>query len=169
MSSCGDASKKSDEVVEEEVVEVTYSSFGTEITPDGAIDFVEMTDKFKNLEEGDTIPIKFASTISEVCQKKGCWMKMDLDGEEDAFVRFTDYGFFVPFNAGDHKAIVEGSAFISVVSVEELQHYAKDAGKSEEEINQITEPEKRFLIRADGVLIEDIALAETETEVSNEE
>lgn len=135
--------------------EVTYSSFGEEITLENAISQAEMLEKFQNMKEGDTVPIKFKSTILDVCQKKGCWMSMDLEGDKDAFVRFTDYGFFVPLDAENQESIVEGRAFLSIISVDELKHYAKDGGKSQEEIDAITEPRITWAIQADGVLIED--------------
>jgi len=51
------------------------------------------------------------------------------------------------------EVIVEGKVFINEVPVEELQHYAEDAGKTPEEIAAITEPEKTFSFEADGVLL----------------
>lgn len=149
-----------------ETPEITYTGFGAEITSDNAIAQVEMLEKFQNLKEGDTIPIRFKSNILEVCQKKGCWMSMDLDGDKDAFVRFTDYGFFVPLDAGNQESIVEGRAFLSVVTVDELKHYAKDGGKSQEEIDAITEPKITYAIQADGVLIQN-RIAEPTTETVN--
>jgi len=136
-------------------IAATYTSFGEEITLDQAITQEEMLEKFHNMKEGDTIAIKFKSTILDVCQKKGCWMKMDLEGDKDAFVRFTDYGFFVPLDAADQESIVEGRAFLSIVTVDEQKHYAKDGGKSQEEIDAITEPKITYAIQADGVLIQD--------------
>ena len=44
-------------------------------------------------------------------------------------------------------------AFVTEISVNELKHYAEDAGKSEEEIAEITEAEKTFAFEADGVLL----------------
>ena len=78
---------------------------------------------------------------------------MQLDtGEEQVFVKFKDYGFFVPTDAsGD--AIVEGKAYLEEVTVEELQHMAKDGGKTEAEIAAITEPKRELRFMADGVLI----------------
>lgn len=166
MMSCSSEATK---IVENEVDEPTYVSFGSEITPDGAISMEEMAEIYKNLEEGDTISVKFFSEVLDVCQKKGCWMKMDLEGEEKAFIRFTDYGFFVPFNAGNHEAIVEGRAFKTVISVDELKHYAKDAGDSQEEIDAITEPEITYAFQADGVLIKDIALEDLVADEGSEE
>ncbi len=36
-----------------------------------------------------------AGTITNVCQKKGCWMTIAEDSVE-MFIRFKDYGFFMP-------------------------------------------------------------------------
>ena len=71
----------------------------------------------------------------------------------EAFVKFEDYSFFVPKNAQNKEVIVNGKAFVSVESVEDLQHYAKDAGKSQEAIDSITEPKVTYSFMADGVLI----------------
>lgn len=141
--------------------EVTYSKFGSEITADGAIDKAEMAKIYKNLKEGDTVSVKFKSEIIEVCQKKGCWMSMDLDDDNVAFIRFTDYGFFVPMNAEDQNVIVEGRAFVSITSIDELKHYAKDAEKSQEEIDAITEPETTYSFLADGALIQEMTSTPT--------
>lgn len=80
-------------------------------------------------------------------------MKMQLAGDDTSFVKFKDYGFFVPLNADDSEAIVSGKAFVDVVSVEELKHYAKDAGKSAAEIAKITKPEITYSFLASGVYI----------------
>ncbi|MEE3999803.1 DUF4920 domain-containing protein [Tenacibaculum sp. FZY0031] len=132
---------------------IAYASFGNEITDIDAISAEEMRAKFKSLKKGDTLNIKFASTINEVCKKKGCWMKLDLGKEEESMVRFKDYGFFMPLNADHKEVVVNGKAFVTEISVDELQHYAKDAGKSEEEIANITEPKYTYAFEADGVLM----------------
>lgn len=141
-----------EETVNEETA-VNYETFGEKIVADNALSEAEMLEAYKNLKAGDTVEVKFKSTIKDVCQKKGCWMSMELPGEEDSFIRFKDYGFFVPLNAGEQEAVVEGKAFISETSVAELKHYAKDEGKSQEEIDKITEPEITYGFMANGVLI----------------
>ncbi|HPG48338.1 MAG TPA: DUF4920 domain-containing protein, partial [Petrotogaceae bacterium] len=83
----------------------------------------------KYVKKGDTLVVQFESNIKSVCKKKGCWMNMELKGDDKSFVKFKDYGFFVPLNADNSDAIVNGKAFVDVESVEELRHYAKDAGK----------------------------------------
>ena len=58
----------------------------------------------------------------------------------------------MPLNA-EGDVVMNGKAYVSETSVEELRHYAEDAGKSEEEITAITEPERTFSFEADGVLL----------------
>ncbi len=154
--------KDADEPVEKEVkvlatndVKVDYVSFGSKISQDKALTSQQILDKYKSLKTGDTVAIKFKSKIKSVCKKKGCWMRLELPNAKESFVRFKDYGFFVPLNAdeGNHEAIVSGKAFVTETSVAELKHYAKDGGKSQEEIDKITEPKFTYAFLADGVLI----------------
>ena len=70
--------KKTDKVVEEAKQEIAFASFGDKITSDKAMTSAEMFDTFKALKAGDTVSVKFASSIKEVCTKKGCWMKLPL-------------------------------------------------------------------------------------------
>ncbi len=130
-----------------------YVSFGAKMNSDKAIGKTEMLKKYKTMKTGDTVAVQFKSVIKEVCKKKGCWMSMELPDDKEAFVKFKDYGFFVPLNADNSEAIVSGKAYIDVVSVAELQHFAKDGGKSQEEINKIVAPKVTYAFQADGVLI----------------
>lgn len=136
-------------------VEPKYASFGKKITKDGAISKEQVTAKFKKLRKGDTLNVKFNSKIVDVCSKKGCWMNLELAKGEKAFVKFKDYAFFMPLNAAGSDVIINGKAFVSIESVDELRHYAKDAGKSKAEIEKITKPETSYSFVADGVLIKE--------------
>ncbi len=132
---------------------VTYASFGDKIKADNSITKEEMLAKYKTLKAGDTLNVKVATKINEICQNKGCWMTLDLGNSEKAFVKFKDYGFFVPMNAQKRETVVEGKAFIQETPVAELKHYAEDEGKSAEEVAKITEPKKEYRFLANGVLI----------------
>jgi hypothetical protein len=132
---------------------VSYAKFGDSISSENAITNSEMMEKFASLKEGDTLSVKFKSSINEVCQKKGCWMTLALADNKEVFVKFKDYGFFVPKNAQEKEVIVNGKAFVSIESVDVLKHYAKDAGKSQAAIDSITEPKVTYSFMADGVLI----------------
>ncbi len=115
---------------------------------------VEMAfEKYKSLKPGDTINITFKSKVNSVCSAKGCWMRLEMPNDTESFVKFKDYGFFVPKDIAESEAIVHGKAFVTGTSVEDLKHYAKDAGKSEEEIAAITAPELTYGFTADGVYL----------------
>ena len=130
-----------------------YASFGEKFKVNRVYNKAEMLKKYKKLKKGDTLVVQFESNIKSVCKKKGCWMNMELAGDDKSFVKFKDYAFFVPLNADNSEAIVSGKAFVEVESVEELRHYAKDGGKSAAEIAKITKPETTYSFMADGVYI----------------
>ena len=70
------------------------------------------------------------------------------------FVKFKDYGFFVPKTGVESKmAYISGNISKDTISVERLRHYAVDAGKSLDEIEKIINPEIRLFFLADGVAI----------------
>ncbi len=134
--------------------EVSYQVFGDSITKDNAITKEEMLVKYESMKPTDTLDVKFISEIKTTCKKKGCWMTLNLANEKEAFIKFKDYAFFVPKEgAENHTAIVSGKAFIEETSVDQLKHEAKDAGKTQAEIDQITQPSKNYRFMADGVLI----------------
>lgn len=134
-------------------VKENFASFGEKISTDSVLTSLEMFEKYKSLKVKDTIQVKFRSKIESVCQAKGCWMNLELADNQSAFVKFKDYGFFMPLNSADSETIVSGKAFISVESVEELKHYAKDEGKSQAAIDSIIAPKTNYSFLANGVLI----------------
>ncbi len=152
LFSCKGQEEKQAETNDSQEVAMEYKSFGDQITDDAVISNEEMSEKFKTLKPGDTLSVKFMGEVSSVCQSKGCWMTMDM-GEEEAMVKFKDYGFFMPKDIAGQDVIVSGKAFVEEVSVDEQRHYAEDAGKSKEEIAAITAPKRTLSITSDGVLI----------------
>lgn len=133
-------------------LEESYSSFGEKISDKNLLSKKEIIETYKNLKVGDTAIVKFAAKVNEVCQSKGCWMRLNI-GDQEAMVKFKNYGFFMPKNIADKEVIVHGKAFVAEISIEEQRHYAEDAGKSEEEIAVIIEVEKTLSFEADGVLL----------------
>lgn len=132
---------------------ISYAKFGDSISSEEALSASEMMEKFAALKEGDTLSVKFKTTINEICQNKGCWMTLDLTDGAEAFVKFKDYGFFVPMNAQERDVIVEGKAFMEETPIAELKHYAEDEGKSKAAIDSIIAPKREFKFLAHGVLI----------------
>ena len=160
ISSCKNENKQSEEnkditqnVSKEQ--DITYSSFGKEINDADALSANKMATHFESMTIGDSIDTKMIARVDEVCQAKGCWMKLDLENGEQVMVKFKDYGFFMPMDIAGKEVVLNGKAFVNEVPVDEQRHYAEDAGKSAEEIAKITEPKKTFSFVADGVLLKE--------------
>ncbi len=124
-----------------------YNSFGKKINSKNAKNVSELV-KNSSIEN-----VKVIGEVESVCQAKGCWMKVKLENGETMRVTFKDYGFFVPKDIAGQKIIFQGNPEIKTTSVEELKHYAKDAGKSDSEINTITKPKTELTFVAEGVLV----------------
>ena len=106
------------------------------------------------LAVNDSVQVKVEGIINSICQKKGCWMYVELNEETEMLVRFKDYGFFVPMDASGSTALIEGMAKVDTLSVEWLKHLKEDAKASQEEIDAITEPQIMYSIaEATGVII----------------
>ncbi|WP_295833507.1 DUF4920 domain-containing protein [uncultured Winogradskyella sp.] len=135
-----------------ETKELAYSSYGKEITDTDALSSERLMAHFDTMKVGDTLNTKMKGAITEVCSKKGCWMKLDIGNDKIVRVTFKDYGFFMPLDATG-EVVVNGIAYIKETSVADLKHYAEDAGKSAKEIAKITEPEVTMSFEADGVLL----------------
>ena len=127
-------------------------SFGDQITAEGAISPAELTSSMEGKNEIELVKVK--GDVTSVCKKKGCWMKMDMGDGNEMRITFKDYGFFVPKDCDGKIAVIQGKAYIQETPVDELQHYAQDAGKSEAEIAAITEPKRELTFEATGVIIE---------------
>ena len=149
---CNTTEKKETVVAESQAKELAYQSFGADFEAGKVLAQKEALEKYSALELGDTIPMTFQSEVNSVCQKKGCWMRMDMGGEE-ALVTFKDYTFFMPKDLAGQEVVVTGKAFLEERSVEDQRHFAEDAGKTKEEIESITETKKTYSFIATGVLV----------------
>lgn len=99
--------------------------------------------------------IRIEGEVLSTCPMKGCWMKVKAD-KDTILVRFKDYGFFVPTDGvTGNKTIINGKLKVDTLSIDLLRHYAEDAGKSHEKINEINNPEVSLTFLADGVIIKE--------------
>ncbi|MGB2386932.1 MAG: DUF4920 domain-containing protein [Flavobacteriaceae bacterium] len=133
-----------------QVQSTTYNLYGDAFKTDSILSLDELSQKIEKI--GDTLQLTLKGTIKEVCTKKGCWMTLSMENDSEMMVRFKDYGFFVPLDASG-EVLIHGKAFISETSVDDLRHYAEDAGASDDEIAAITTPKTSYNFEADGVLI----------------
>ena len=91
--------------------------------------------------------------VLDVCPKKGCWLKLQVNDTTTAFVKMKNYGFFLPMAVKGKTIVLDGKIEMITTSVEELQHYAQDAKKSQAEIDAITEPQKEIRFTAKGITV----------------
>ena len=126
-------------------------TFGQVFTPQ---DVVSADQVASRVNGKDSVYLQTTGVVKEVCQAKGCWMKVDVGNGQDMLVRFKNYGFFVPKDAAGKKVTLNGKAFAYEMSVAEQRHYAEDVGKSKKEIAKIKKPEKSVRFVADGVILQ---------------
>jgi hypothetical protein len=131
-----------------ENVKVAY--YGKKIDESGAISGRELKEK---MGSNTTMDAKVRGEIVDVCKKEGCWLTMDMEDGTTMQINMKDHAFFVPQDITGRTVIAEGQATIDSTSVEELKHYALDAGKSQAEIDAITDPETQLTFDAEGIIV----------------
>lgn len=121
-----------------------------------SLDSVTAVDEIDRLMQGkDSLLLTLEGSINKTCAAKGCWMQIENEDSTFLRVKFKDYGFFVPKSGVEGKtASFKGYCQKSTTSIEELRHYAKDAGESEEVIASIIAPKQEYSFIATGVYIE---------------
>lgn len=124
--------------------------YGDKTTKDGAINIAEIPAK---LQKDDAFDTKIKAKVLDVCSKKGCWIKLQVNDSTTAFVKMKDYGFFLPEAIKGKTIVLDGEAQMKTTSVAELKHYAEDAKKSKEEIAAITKPQSEIRFTAKGILV----------------
>ncbi len=127
-------------------------SFGAAVATEQAVHAGELSGLFT---ETDSVEVTLSGNIKASCKHSGCWMDLDLGNGKVAHITFLDDDFAIPLDAAGKNAIAQGIAYRKMIPVETLQNYAREEGKSEEEIAAITEPEWSYEMVATGVLIEE--------------
>ncbi|MFN5497829.1 MAG: DUF4920 domain-containing protein [bacterium] len=97
--------------------------------------------------------VVLSGTVEGVCQTMGCWLEIGDDQGATVLVMNKDHAFFIPRNAKGRLVHAVGFAIKEEHSVEFLKHLAMDAGKSQAEIDAITEPKTRVLFIAEAVVL----------------
>ena len=124
--------------------------YGDSVQNDNVIDVAAMSTAMTDKSKMD---MKVRGKITEVCEKKGCWMIMKLSNGDDMRVTFKNYKIFVPKDLTGKDVVLDGFAFTDTTSIEDQKHYAEDAGKSAKEIAKITTPKKELSFEAKGVVV----------------
>lgn len=108
------------------------------------------------LKSGKEVEAQVEGKVESVCQAKGCWMNIVSEKNQKSdkvFVKFHNYGFFMPLDLAGKSIVMNGKGFVEETSVDELRHYAEDEGKSKEEIEKITKPRIEYKFMATGVKV----------------
>ncbi|MCY7409771.1 MAG: DUF4920 domain-containing protein [Chitinophagales bacterium] len=121
--------------------------YGNEFDTTQAISVAELV---KRMEGNKKVEAIVYGNVTAVCKAEGCWMNLENPGHADLFVDWN-HEFNIPLNGEGTKAFVTGYAFYDITTVEELKHFAKDEGKTDEEIANISEPEFKIAFKATGV------------------
>lgn len=146
-----EAETKEAQTIEAVTSEENTNTFGIQVAENSAIAMEDLTQKLTEVDSIADLTLK--AKVKEVCQAKGCWMVLEQADGTEMRVTFKDYALFMPKDLAGKEVVVHGIAQKKVVPVDELRHYAEDAGKSAEEIAAITEPQNKLRFEADGVLI----------------
>ncbi|MCS6916194.1 MAG: DUF4920 domain-containing protein [Chitinophagales bacterium] len=111
---------------------------------------LSLTQLLDDTARSDRSAMVVVGQVQSVCQSEGCWMLMEDDKGRNVHVDW-DKKFFIPKNTAGRRAYVYGYAHYDTTSVDELRQRARDAGKSEEDIQAITTPEVTVALKAEGV------------------
>ncbi len=159
LASCGQKTKN--EQVSKEEVAPEFVAIGENFDHSQAVEVAAMQENFFS---GQATEFVVKGKVEEVCQKKGCWMKIQAPDGKNIHVKFKDYGLFMPFDIAGKQVVMHGLASYDTLSVEYLRHLAEDANKPAEEIAKITEPKVWMAFEADGVAILDYKISEQSKE-----
>lgn len=143
--------KKSGPPAGNAIVGDTYGSVVTS-TESKAITVEKLAKKLKkDNTKVENVTIK--GKVTDVCDKKGCWLTIQTEDDTQFFVKMKDYGFFVPTALKGKNVVLEGNAERKVTSVDEQKHYAEDAKKPQAEIDAITKPKEEIRFVANGIKV----------------
>lgn len=113
----------------------------------------QLKKKLRTAKKVENVAIK--GKVTDVCDKKGCWLTVQTQDNEKFFVKMKDYAFFVPTALKGKNLVLEGNAEKKIISVDEQKHYAEDAKKSQAEIDAITKPQEEIRFVASGIKVVD--------------
>ncbi|KMQ67360.1 hypothetical protein ACM39_14200 [Chryseobacterium sp. FH2] len=130
----------------------TYGSGVASGTESKAVSVKKLSKMLKK-ENKKVENVAIKGKVTDVCEKKGCWLTIQTEDNSQFFVKMKDYAFFVPTALKGKTVVLDGSAERKVTSVDEQKHYAEDAKKSQAEIDAITAPKEEIRFVANGIKV----------------
>ena len=95
--------------------------------PQQQVSIVPIAEAIQSFNADHTEAMVFTGEVTQVCQKKGCWMVL-TDGESFARVDFDNHSFFIPKDSKG-QARVFGELSLKELSEEKLKHLESDGAK----------------------------------------
>ena len=126
--------------------------FGAKTNADDAITVDQLFAIMKTKEKNNEMKVKLKGVVTEVCKMEGCWIKVKSP-HGSMMVKMKDHAFMVPVILNGKTIVIDGIADEKITTVEQLRHFAEDAGKSKEEIGKIIEAKREITVQAKGILV----------------
>lgn len=122
-----------------------------EVDTTKAISVQAFFDDFEQVDNSKEYTI--VGKIVQTCKMSGCWVGID-DGNGKSFIVHFKDKFSIPLDTKIGTIVyMHGIAVWDSTSVEQLKEEALDDGKTQEEIDAITEPTYTFSYVADGIVL----------------
>jgi hypothetical protein len=137
------------------------TSFGTPVVGE-SLQRVELARVLEDPQQFSGRPIEIRGEVVEVCQRRGCWLRMAPSGSGDTdgvFVKFIcpiEGERLIPMAALGQRVLVEGTLIVETISEAERRHYASDAGATSDEIDKIVGSTTQVRIASGAAHVEGI-------------
>lgn len=124
-------------------------------------DKTPLSELLSNPEKYKGKKVLIEGRITEVCQKKGCWIKVSDGSKSDPVqVKVEDDVIVFPIDGKGKNVKAEGTVSVTTLSKEELvkraRHEAEEQGKLKEfDPSTIKGPKTVIRIEGEGAVIED--------------
>jgi hypothetical protein len=90
---------------------------------------VPLADVLKNPDAYVKNAVVVEGTVTQACERKGCWMQLTAEGLPGMRVTFKDYAFFVPLDSKGMQARAEGVTVVKTLSKKEADHLEEEGAK----------------------------------------
>ncbi|MCE9635248.1 MAG: DUF4920 domain-containing protein [Planctomycetes bacterium] len=122
-------------------------------TPLAQADVVSVADIIANPDRYDGKPVRVEGTVTDVCSKRGCWIRLGSDAVTDTVLFKVNDGVMVfPMSARGQHALADGTAHKVVLTLEQtrerLKHEAEEAGRP---FDPATVTAAAVTVRLDGI------------------
>jgi hypothetical protein len=132
---------------------IVGDAYGAGVTSESKAITVDKLSKKLKKDNKKVENVAVKGKVTDVCEKKGCWLTIQTEDNSQFFVKMKDYAFFVPTALKGKNVVLEGIAERKVTSVDEQKHYAEDAKKPQAEIDAITTPKEEIRFVANGIKV----------------